>query len=74
MPELVVYKDGQPETVMYHMLPPLLLKALQEVMQQNDERDKTIEEQAKRIEKLDNKIELLQSLIVQLCNRRADCF
>ncbi|GAI85074.1 unnamed protein product, partial [marine sediment metagenome] len=28
MPELVVYKDGEPETVMYHVLPSLILNEL----------------------------------------------
>lgn len=29
MPDLVVYKDGEPDTVQYHILPTLLLQALQ---------------------------------------------
>jgi hypothetical protein len=48
MPDLVIYKDGQPETVKYHMLPAILLKALQELIAQH-------EDFTKRIERLENR-------------------
>lgn len=48
LPDIVVYKDGEPETVQYHKLPVLLLDALQK-------QDATIKELQWRIKNLENR-------------------
>ena len=52
-PELVVYnKDGQPETVAYHLLAGLLLNELQKEHQQVQEQAERLEAQSKQIVEL----------------------
>ncbi|MFI5332954.1 MAG: tail fiber domain-containing protein [Candidatus Babeliales bacterium] len=52
-PDLVIYKDGQPETVKYHALPILLLKAVQELATKNNEQQVIIEQLIQRIAALE---------------------
>ena len=52
LPELVVNnKDGQPETVAYHVLPAMLLNELQKEHGQLTAQEKVIREQAAQIAK-----------------------
>ena len=53
MPDLVIYKDGQPETVKYHVLPAILLKAVQELATQNNQQQEVIEQLIQRIAALE---------------------
>lgn len=56
MPELVVLEDGQPFTVRYHQLPPLLLAEVQRL-----ERERAA--QATRIESLERELAGLRTLV-----------
>jgi hypothetical protein len=56
--DLAVFKDGQPETVKYHLLPPLLLAGYQ--AQQN-----TIAAQADKIDALEDRLRRLEALLPQ---------
>jgi trimeric autotransporter adhesin len=56
MPELVVLKDGQPFTVRYHQLPPLLLAEVQRL-----ERERAT--QATRLESLERELAGLRTLV-----------
>jgi hypothetical protein len=52
-PELVVYdREGQPETVRYHVLAPMLLNELQKQHRMIQEQRRTIEEEREQIENL----------------------
>lgn len=62
MPELVVMKDGQPFTVRYHQLPPLLLAEVQRL-----ERERAT--QTTRIEALERELAGLRTLVEALDRR-----
>jgi hypothetical protein len=61
LPDLVIYKDGEPETVKYHLLPAILLKALQEVVAQNDAQDVELAMYKKQIAALVERIATLEN-------------
>jgi Chaperone of endosialidase len=57
-PDLAVFKDGQPETVKYHLLPTFLLEGWQA-------QQKTIAAQAEKIEALEARLARLEALLPQ---------
>ncbi|MFI5332522.1 MAG: tail fiber domain-containing protein, partial [Candidatus Babeliales bacterium] len=60
-PELVIYKDGQPETIRYHLFDAIFIKALQELIAQNEELEKKLADQHERLEKQ----EILQKYLME---------
>src|SRR5690242_20641068 len=58
-PDLAVFKDGQPETVKYHLLPSFLLAGWQA-------QQKTIAAQASRIEALEARLARLEAALPQV--------
>jgi len=66
-PELVVYDDdGQPFSVRYHLLAPLLLNEVQRQERRDGEHLRRIEEQQQTIEKQQRAIEMLLARTEQL--------
>jgi len=69
-PELVAYdRTGQPQTVLYHVLPALLLNEVQNQHRQIEAQQATIREQATRIvelEKRDTRVTELEQQVRQL--------
>lgn len=61
-PELVIYKDNEPETVAYQNLPPLLLAGYQQ-------QQKTIDTQQKTIQAHEDKISEQNDLLTSLLSR-----
>jgi hypothetical protein len=70
LPELVVNnKDGQPETVAYHLLPAMLLNELQKEHGQLTAQEKVIHDQAQQIAKLEaqeSEVEALKARLADL--------
>jgi endosialidase-like protein len=60
-PDLVAYtSDGQPETVLYHVLPALLLNELQELHRELATKTRTLETQSRVLEELRRRLEALE--------------
>jgi hypothetical protein len=69
LPELVVLnKDGQPETVAYHLLPAMLLNELQKEHGQIKADEKVIHDQAAQIAKLEAKASEVEALKARLAD------
>jgi hypothetical protein len=69
LPELVVNnKDGQPETVAYHLLPAMLLNELQKEHGQIKTDEKVIHDQAAQIAKLEAKASEVEALKARLAD------
>jgi hypothetical protein len=76
LPELVVNnKDGQPETVAYHLLPAMLLNELQKEHAKNEQhteqitaQEKVIHDQAAQIAKLEAKASEVEALKARLAD------
>jgi len=67
LPELVVTnKDGQPETVAYHLLPAMLLNELQKEHGQLTKQKKVIQDQAAQIAKLEAQASEVEALKARL--------
>jgi hypothetical protein len=67
IPELVVTnKDGQPETVAYHLLPAMLLNELQKEHGQLKADEKVIHDQAQQIAKLQAQASEVEALEARL--------
>jgi hypothetical protein len=67
LPELVVMnKDGQPETVAYHLLPAMLLNELQKEHGQLTADEKVIRDQAQQIAKLEAQASEVDALKARL--------
>jgi hypothetical protein len=62
LPDLAVFKDGQPETVKYHLLPSFLLAG-------NQAQQKVIEAQAERIDTLEARLRDLETRMSRLASR-----
>jgi uncharacterized protein YoxC len=72
-PELVVHnKDGQPETVAYHLLPGLLLNELQKEHKQVEQQHELLTEQTERLAAQNKQIEEQSKQIVKLEAQAAD--
>ncbi len=60
LPELVVYDDGgQPETVLYHLLAPMLLNELQEARRMLEDQQRVLDEQQRRLDRQDSQLRAL---------------
>ena len=74
LPELAVYdRDGQPESVAYHLLPTLLLNELQkqhQQLQQARERIQIQDRKLKEIDSLRSEVAELRRLTTQLAAAR----
>jgi len=57
-PELVAYKDGQPYTVRYQYLTPMLLNEVQKQYKRAEEQAKVIEEQQQEIDTLKQQLQV----------------
>jgi hypothetical protein len=69
LPELVVMnKDGQPETVAYHLLPAMLLNELQKQHGRLTAQEKVIRDQAAQIAKLKAQSSEVKSLKARLAD------
>ncbi len=63
-PELVAYgRDGQPETVLYHILPAMLLNEVQKQQRLVEEQKKTIAQQQAEIQELAARLAKLEALL-----------
>ncbi len=60
---LVIYKDGEPETVKYHELPILLLAALKESLSKTSELKEKLTMQENTINSLHKEVEFLKSTL-----------
>jgi len=63
-PELVARgRDGQPETVLYHILPAMLLNEVQKQQRLVEEQKKTIARQESKIQDLETRLARLEAAI-----------
>ena len=62
-PDLVVYKNGQPDAVQYQMLPSMLLNEVQKQHQHAQQQDETIQQQQEVIRKLESRLSALEALL-----------
>ncbi len=64
LPELVAHgRDGQPETVLYHILPAMLLNEVQKQQRANEEQKRTIARQQAEIQELAARLAKLEALL-----------
>jgi polyhydroxyalkanoate synthesis regulator phasin len=73
LPELVIRnKDGQPETVAYHLLPALLLSELQKQYRKVLAQEEELAAQARQLSEVNTQVDELRRQVRQLAERQQE--